>query len=136
MKLKPGAAGVVVPARRVPVAIEEKVKAELQRMEEQNIITKEQVRYLGHVFTTQGLSLDPDRVQAILDMPAPSNTSERRLEELRAATANDPALSTVRSYAETDWPENKEDVPASARPYWAYREEMHAQDGLVFRSNK
>ncbi|XP_077554016.1 uncharacterized protein LOC144168896 isoform X2 [Haemaphysalis longicornis] len=123
MKLKPGAAGVVVPARRVPVAIEEKVKAELQRMEEQNVITK-------------GLSLDPDRVQAILDMPAPSNTSERRLEELRAATANDPALSTVRSYAETDWPENKEDVPASARPYWAYREEMHAQDGLVFRSNK
>ncbi|XP_077557152.1 uncharacterized protein LOC144172277 [Haemaphysalis longicornis] len=62
--------------------------------------------------------------------------SERRLEELRAATANDPALSTVRSYAETAWPENKEDVPASARPYWAYREEMHAQDGLVFRSNK
>ncbi|XP_077561967.1 uncharacterized protein LOC144178178 isoform X5 [Haemaphysalis longicornis] len=123
MKLKPGAAGVVVPARRVPVAIEEKVKAELQRMEEQNVITK-------------GLSLDPDRVQAILDMPAPSNTSERRLEELRAATANDPALSTVRSYAETEWPENNEDVPASARPYWAYREEMHAQDGLVFRSNK
>lgn len=40
MKLKPGAAGVVVPARRVPVAIEEKVKAELQRMEEQNVITK------------------------------------------------------------------------------------------------
>ncbi|XP_077561943.1 uncharacterized protein LOC144178178 isoform X2 [Haemaphysalis longicornis] len=297
MKLKPGAAGVVVPARRVPVAIEEKVKAELQRMEEQNVITKvteptewssymvavvkgdkvricldptelnkvmlcehypmpvleevaqrlsgakcfstldaasglwqiklsdssskfctmstpygryrflrmpfgiasapeifqaamhrlleglsgvavvmddilvwgttkeehdnnltgvlarcrehnlrlnsqkcaflqEQVRYLGHAFTTQGLSLDPDRVQAILDMPAPSNTSERRLEELRAATANDPALSTVRSYAETEWPENNEDVPASARPYWAYREEMHAQDGLVFRSNK
>ncbi|XP_037528825.2 uncharacterized protein LOC119406048 isoform X2 [Rhipicephalus sanguineus] len=136
MKLKPGAVGVVVPARRVPVAIEEKVKAELQRMEEHNVITKEQVRYLGHVFTTQGLSLGPDRVQAILDMPAPSNTSERRLEELRVATAKDPALSTIRSYAETDWPENKEDVPACARPFWAYREEMHTQDGLVFRSNK
>lgn len=62
--------------------------------------------------------------------------SERRLEELRVATAKDPALSTIRSYAETDWPENKEDVPACARPFWAYREEMHTQDGLVFRSNK
>ncbi|XP_037501466.1 uncharacterized protein LOC119375359 [Rhipicephalus sanguineus] len=59
-----------------------------------------------------------------------------RLEELRVATAKDPALSTIRSYAETDWPENKEDVPACARPFWAYREEMHTQDGLVFRSNK
>ncbi|XP_075750004.1 uncharacterized protein LOC142814703 isoform X1 [Rhipicephalus microplus] len=136
MKLKPGAVGVVVPARRVPVAIEEKVKAELERMEEHNVITKEQVRYLGHVFTTQGLSLGPDRVQAILDMPAPSNTSERRLEELRVATAKDPALSTIRSYAETDWPENKEDVPACARSFWEYQEEMHTQDGLVFRSNK
>ncbi|XP_075722081.1 uncharacterized protein LOC119172925 [Rhipicephalus microplus] len=29
-----------------------------------------------------------------------------------------------------------EDVPACARPFWAYREEMHTQDGLVFRSNK
>ncbi|XP_075752562.1 uncharacterized protein LOC119173543 isoform X3 [Rhipicephalus microplus] len=62
--------------------------------------------------------------------------SERRLEELRVATAKDPALSVIRSYAETDWPENKEDVPACARPLWAYREEMHTQDGLVFRSNK
>ncbi|XP_075724095.1 uncharacterized protein LOC142766130 [Rhipicephalus microplus] len=346
MKLKPGAVSVVVPARRAPVAIEKKVKAELQRMEEHNVITKEQVRYLGHVFTTQGLSLEPDRVQVILDMPAPSNSkelkvflgtmnyvqrfiprmsvltaplrtllrkkiawvwtekeqcsfnelrqalvtapvlayfdpkkpvtlsvdashmgvgavliqagrpiafssrslsdaqtryaqiemealaivhgceklhdyifgqsevtvetdhrplvpifskplhqcplrlqrmrltlqryainllykpgkelfladalsrfpskallseqterfnvnvialvpaSEHRLEELRVATAKDPALSTIRSYAETDWPENKEDVPACARPFWAYREEMHTQDGLVFRSNK
>ncbi|XP_049267620.1 uncharacterized protein LOC119377894 isoform X1 [Rhipicephalus sanguineus] len=81
MKLKPGAVGVVVPARRVPVAIEEKVKAELQRMEEHNVITKEQVRYLGHVFTTQGLSLGPDRVQAILDMPAPSNKADGSTDE-------------------------------------------------------
>ncbi|XP_075728603.1 uncharacterized protein LOC142769339 [Rhipicephalus microplus] len=79
MKLKPGAVGVVVPARRVPVAIEEKVKAELQRMEEHNVITKEQVRYLGHVFTTQGLSLGPDRVQAILDMPAPNDSKELKV---------------------------------------------------------
>lgn len=40
MKLKPGAVGVVVPARRVAVAIEERVKAELQRMEQQGVITK------------------------------------------------------------------------------------------------
>lgn len=31
MKLKPGAVGVVVPARRVPVALQDKVNEELQR---------------------------------------------------------------------------------------------------------
>ncbi|XP_077485779.1 uncharacterized protein LOC144096773 isoform X2 [Amblyomma americanum] len=40
MKLKPGAAGVVVPARRVPVALQDKVEAELQRMEEQAVLKK------------------------------------------------------------------------------------------------
>ncbi|KAM7292185.1 uncharacterized protein ISCGN_025427 [Ixodes scapularis] len=74
MKLKPGTVGVVVPARRVPVALQDKVKAELQRMEERGVITKTEARYLGHILTTQGLRLDPDRANDILAMPPPSNS--------------------------------------------------------------
>ncbi|KAL1479104.1 hypothetical protein MTO96_052139 [Rhipicephalus appendiculatus] len=40
MKLKPGSVGTVVPARRVPVALQDRVLAELQRMEQQGVITK------------------------------------------------------------------------------------------------
>lgn len=40
MKLKPGTTGVIVPARRVAVALEDRVKAELQRMQEHGVITK------------------------------------------------------------------------------------------------
>ncbi|XP_075749854.1 uncharacterized protein LOC142814645 isoform X2 [Rhipicephalus microplus] len=40
MKLKPGAIGIVVPARRVPMALQERVKEKLKRMEEQGVITK------------------------------------------------------------------------------------------------
>ncbi|XP_049271822.1 uncharacterized protein LOC125758530 [Rhipicephalus sanguineus] len=40
IKLKPGAVGVVVPARRIPVALEDKTRAELQRMEDQGVIRK------------------------------------------------------------------------------------------------
>ncbi|XP_049268012.1 uncharacterized protein LOC119379641 [Rhipicephalus sanguineus] len=63
-------------------------------------------------------------------------TSEQRLETLRAAISEDPALVLIREYAQTSWPDNKQRTPEPARPYWAYREEVHAQDGLVFRSNK
>ncbi|XP_049274315.1 uncharacterized protein LOC119403536 [Rhipicephalus sanguineus] len=64
------------------------------------------------------------------------SASEQRLETLRAATSEDPALVLIREYAQTSWPDNKQRNPEPARPYWAYREEVHAQDGLVFRSNK
>nr|XP_054919017.1 uncharacterized protein LOC129380234 [Dermacentor andersoni] len=110
MKLKPGSAGTVVPARRVPIALQDKVLAELQRMEQQGVITKAEVRYLGHILTTQGLRIDPERVQDILEIPEPKT--------------------------KTAWPEHKHGVPEPGRPYWTYREEVHAQDGLVFRSNK
>lgn len=43
------------------------------------VFLQAEVRYLGHVFTTDGLSLDPERVQAILDMPAPSNSKELKV---------------------------------------------------------
>lgn len=64
------------------------------------------------------------------------SASEERLKTLRAATNEDPALVIVREYAATAWPDNKRGIPEHARPYWTYREEVHAQDGLVFRSNK
>ncbi|KAL1483826.1 hypothetical protein MTO96_050183, partial [Rhipicephalus appendiculatus] len=73
MKLKPGSVGTVVSARRVPVALQDRVLAELQRMEQQGVITKTEVRYLGHILTTQGLRIDPERVQDILEIPEPKN---------------------------------------------------------------
>ncbi|KAL1444203.1 hypothetical protein MTO96_029969 [Rhipicephalus appendiculatus] len=53
MKLKPGAVGVVVPARRVPVALQDKVKAELQGMEAQGVIAKvtEPTEWSSHMVT-------------------------------------------------------------------------------------
>ncbi|XP_077492461.1 uncharacterized protein LOC144103676 [Amblyomma americanum] len=136
MKLKPDSMGVVVPARRVPMALQDKVAPELQRMEAQGAILKPEVRYLGHILSTKGLRLDPGRVQDILEMKEPKNCKERqRLIELLAATNEDPALVKLRGYAETSWPE-KCDVPENVRPYWSQKEELHTQDGVLYRSNK
>ncbi|XP_049275262.1 uncharacterized protein K02A2.6-like [Rhipicephalus sanguineus] len=95
-----------------------------------------EVRYLGHILTTEGLRLDSERVQDILGMPEPTNASEARLKSILAATNNDAVLSKLREYALTSWPDNKHEVPEAIRPYWSYQEEIHTQDGLLFRSNK
>lgn len=72
MKLKPGAVGVVVPARRVPVALQDKVKAELQRMEAQGVITKvtEPTEWSSHMVTVVKdkirICLDPTALNQVL----------------------------------------------------------------------
>ncbi|XP_075726285.1 uncharacterized protein LOC142768122 [Rhipicephalus microplus] len=136
MKLKPGAVGVVVPARRVPVALQDKVKEKLQRMEDQGVIQQTEVRCVGHSFTTEGLKLDSRGVQDILQTVPPKNSSEQRLNDLLAATNNDSTLTKLCEYAQTAWPLTKQEVPDQVRANWSYQEEIHAQDGLVFRSNK
>ncbi|XP_040356705.1 uncharacterized protein LOC121046493 [Ixodes scapularis] len=105
-------------------------------MEKQGVITKTEVRYLGHILTTQGLRLDPDRANDILQLAMPPPSNRKELQDVLGATIEDPELSNLRDYAETIWPDNKQDVPEIVRPYWAYREEIHTQDGLLFRSNK
>ena len=40
---------------------------------EKSKICRQQVRYVGHVITSEGVKPDPDRVQAIIDMPDPTD---------------------------------------------------------------
>ncbi|XP_040355119.2 uncharacterized protein LOC115313654 isoform X1 [Ixodes scapularis] len=97
---------------------------------------QDQVRYLGHILTTEGLSLDPERVEDILAVPEPRDLSDARLHDILQATENDAAFIQLREYASASWPAEKRDVPEELRTYWNYRDEMHVEDGLVFRSNK
>lgn len=68
IKLKPGSVGTVVPARRVPVALQEKVLMELQRMEQQGVITKvtEPTEWSSHMVTV----VKKDKVRICLDPTA------------------------------------------------------------------
>ncbi|XP_077540224.1 uncharacterized protein LOC144152696 isoform X2 [Haemaphysalis longicornis] len=91
------------------------------------------VKYLGHVLTRDGPSLDPDRLHDILQVQAPSNKKElqnfldKRLMQVREETAKDPIMLQLHHYARISWPGNKNDVIPDLRSYWAFREELHTQ---------
>ena len=53
----------------------------LERCREKNIrlnqakmkLRQTEVKYMGHVFTSQDLKADPEKIQAVLNMPAPED---------------------------------------------------------------
>ena len=83
MTLDPNIQPMVRPAHRIPVAMQERVKAEhdanlrkvLERAQEVNLrlnpdncnFRLDQVAYVGHIFTSNGLKADPSKTAAIND---------------------------------------------------------------------
>ncbi|XP_042147991.1 uncharacterized protein K02A2.6-like, partial [Ixodes scapularis] len=116
----------------------------LQRCQEVNLklnlakchFFKAEVRYLGFVLTDKGLSIDSNRAEDILAVQVPENAKEQRLQQIKRATNQDENLRTLREYASTKWPEDKNAVPEQIRAYWPYRDEIHSEDDLLFRSNR
>jgi hypothetical protein len=39
---------------------------------------KEQIQYLGHVISEEGVAVDPEKIKEIMDWPIPRNVSEVR----------------------------------------------------------
>ena len=62
--------------------------------------------------------------------------SEQRLTEFQEATKADPSLQAVAQLTKQGWPNHKKNVPAEAKPYWCFKEEIHEADGILFKGNK
>ena len=45
----------------------------------------------------------------------------------------DTALQVLKTTILTGWPETKEEVPVITREYWAYRDELTVQNGVLFK---
>ena len=55
------------------------------------------------------------------------------IEKLREATCEDPVLATVYQLAQHGWPNERRQVPAVARYYWDFRDELSTDDGLLLK---
>lgn len=62
--------------------------------------------------------------------------SEERIEEIRKHVRMDEALQELYAVIKEGWPESRKEVPMSARPFFNYRDELHAEDGLIFKGNR
>ena len=66
---------------------DERLRQVLERMKEAGVTLNEKcelatkkIKFLGHIITPEGISIDPEKVQAVADMPAPTDVpSLRRL---------------------------------------------------------
>lgn len=62
--------------------------------------------------------------------------SHSRFQQIREMTNSDPVLQTLKTVILTGWNDRQEDVPVAVRDYWNIRDELSAQDGLIYKSNR
>lgn len=62
------------------------------------------------------------------------SVSDKRLKAILEATGTDSAMVQLRQYASTSWPVSKHDVAEEIRSYWNYRDDLHAEVGLLLRN--
>ena len=63
----------------------------------------------------------------------PSNVTADTLERIRTETSKDPVLSILNSATMTGWPDERKSVPEEIRGFWSYREEITADNGVLFK---
>ena len=76
------------------------------------------------------------RVELEAKYPDLSGFQDATLQEIRVAALTDPEQRTLRSLAETGWPNYKAAFPELARPYWSFRHELTLHDGLLFKQRR
>ena len=59
--------------------------------------------------------------------------SEPQLREIQAETARDDTLQQLKKTIISGWPDMKKEVPSSLHPYFLVRDELSAQDRLIFK---
>ena len=59
--------------------------------------------------------------------------SEPQLKEIQAETGRDDTLQQLKKAIISGWPEMKKEVPTCLHPYFQVRDELSAQDGLIFK---
>uniref|UniRef100_A0A3P9MQF2 Gypsy retrotransposon integrase-like protein 1 n=1 Tax=Oryzias latipes TaxID=8090 RepID=A0A3P9MQF2_ORYLA len=62
--------------------------------------------------------------------------SDRKMAEIRAATAQDEQLSRLKQMIQSDWPESRKRCPTTVAEYWNHRHEISEVDGILLKGEK
>ena len=61
---------------------------------------------------------------------------DHMLSEIRSKTLEDPIMKILAEVIATGWPSDKRLLPDSLKPFFDYRDELTAQDGLILRGQR
>ena len=59
--------------------------------------------------------------------------SESQIQDIRQETGNDPVLQSLKEVIFSGWPSCKGSLPSELHPFFHVREELAAQDGIIFK---
>ena len=62
--------------------------------------------------------------------------SEDKMARLKDETSKDEVLQAVKAAIQRGWPESKSSLPAAVTPYFQFRDELVAQEGLILRGDR
>jgi transposase InsO family protein len=62
--------------------------------------------------------------------------STNKLDELRRETKADPELRALETVITKGWPSRHKELHSSLRPYWAYRDELSVENGLLLKGSR
>ncbi|XP_056109383.1 uncharacterized protein K02A2.6-like [Rhinichthys klamathensis goyatoka] len=62
--------------------------------------------------------------------------TEKKLQEFRKETAEDPEMQKLKEYSIKGWPTVKKTVHKDVQKYWTHKEEISYTSGLVFKASK
>ena len=62
--------------------------------------------------------------------------SDERIQELRNKTKDDRVLRTLSETIVTGWPKTIKELPTSIRSYWAFRDELSVEDGILLKGTR
>ncbi|XP_063952151.1 uncharacterized protein K02A2.6-like [Lytechinus pictus] len=59
-----------------------------------------------------------------------------RLSQLKEETAKDAEFAALREVVVRGWPERRRDLPRHLQSYWAFRDELAVEDGLILKGER
>lgn len=62
--------------------------------------------------------------------------TEKKIQEVRRHTNEDPVLQLVKAIIQQGWPEDKSTLSPVVTPYFSFRDELSVADGLIFRGER
>jgi len=88
--------------------------------------------YLGDPSTQNEFYNELEEIVLVEDLPI----SEARLKEFEDGTASDDNLQILMSTVLEGWPNTLDEVPTEIKPYLQFRDEITAQNGMLFKGER